>query len=160
MSEVASSSKELLSLEGDTALPSPGLSQSQRQGKNSSVDEDEDSYWKGELEKWRASGLKQVDYCRKHNLNYNVFRRWKRKLCKYNNSSESDTSITLVQVGGALNFKSPFGPFPPSVGSSSSSLGYLRSSGIRFWLGEFCIEVEEKFSSSSLAQLIRILRSV
>ena len=156
MSEVASSSKELVSIEGGAALPSPTISQSQRQGKNSRVDEDEDevSYWRGELEKWRESGLKQVDYCREHNLDYNVFRRWKRKL--YNNSYDSDSSITLVQVGGDLNFKSPFGPFSPSVGSSSS----LRSSGIRFWLGEFCIEVEEKFSSSSLAQLIRTLRSV
>lgn len=36
--------------------------------------------WKSILDDWRASGLAQVDYCRKKNLNIKTFSSWKGKL--------------------------------------------------------------------------------
>ena len=37
-------------------------------------------YWEDHIEKWSHSGLTQSEYCRQHNLPYNMFRRWKRNL--------------------------------------------------------------------------------
>ncbi len=113
-------------------------------------------YWEQHLTNWSESGLTQADYCRRHNLSYNRFCRWKEK---FNDYYPSRSSIKLVEVKRdfGLNMKSPsFDSF--SGGHSGSAFTALSPSGIRFWCGEFCIEVGVQFSPSSLSQLIRTLR--
>ncbi len=129
-------------------------------------------FWLNHLENWKKSGSTQAAYCRRHNLKYITFRRWKRQLSTY----PSKSSIKLVEVRRdlSLNAKSPspgpFGPFGPgSIAGSNyanTSPGHAEikvvrnASGIRFWCGEFCIEIDVPFSSESLCQLIRTLRTL
>lgn len=112
-----------------------------------SVDEEEDAvYWRNHVSACGSSGLSQSEYCREHNLNYNRFRDRKRKYCG-EESGNKVSSLTLVQVGGEFNVK--------SVGGGLGS-----GSGIRFWLGDLCIEVDEGFSSGCLSELVETLRRV
>lgn len=110
-------------------------------------------YWQGHLEDWRHSGLKQAEYCRRHNLSYWNFRKWKDRLI---NHYQPQSSVKLVELRQDLT--SNVNAQSPSF--KSDSRGYYANhspSGIRFWCGEFCIEVDVEFSSESLSQLIRTL---
>lgn len=126
-------------------------------------------YWQYHLDCWRASGMSQSDYCRHHGLNYKKFHNWKSRLTKY----PSSKSVKLVEVkrdfsldstsrdssdstfGGGLNGEgSSFSPQSMAVGTHLPGV----RSGIRFWVGEFCIEVDVPFSSPCLSQLIGTLR--
>jgi hypothetical protein len=131
-------------------------------------------YWEYHLERWRQSGLSQTEYCRRHNLNYKRFHSWKTRLKSY----PTGRSVKLVEVkhdftltaaspscsgsigGGGLcgdgNVLSPPGTQYSALGSRLPGV----RSGIRFWLGEFCIEVDVPFSSQCLSQLIGTLREL
>lgn len=37
-------------------------------------------YWESHIEKWRASGVSQVEYCRLNNVSIKSFRYWKRRV--------------------------------------------------------------------------------
>ncbi len=135
-----------------------------------SIDDEEGAdFWQNHLDQWVRSGLSQAAYCRKYDLIYDWFRKWKERLSAYPSSS---TSIKLVEVKRDFTLKSE------SEHSSSSFASGVRgggvapnnrvptgirtggSSGIRFWCGEFCIEVDVKFSSDTLKQLVRTLQGV
>ena len=143
--------------------------------RGSSTEESEPEYWKNHLQQWRQSGLNQAEYCRRHNLKYSRFYKWKDRLCNYYPPDSWDgktngNSIKLVEVKRdfTLNMKTPsFGngracgpggaysiPSPPSSGAGSSS------SGIRFWCGPFCVEIDVHFSPETLSTLIRMLQGV
>lgn len=134
------------------------------------------AYWQSHIEDWSASDLSQSEYCRRHNLNYNRFQKWKHRLKNY----PRGRSVKLVEVKRDFIFDGPGGPgastdtfvgrgglgegadfslgFPSGVGGTRlAGVGRVRS-GIRFWLGEFCIEVDVPFSSPCLSQLIGTLR--
>lgn len=132
-------------------------------------DDEDPDYWQSHLEGWRKSGLSQAKYCRHHNLKYINFRKWKEQLSTYPTSS----SIKLVEVRRDFNLKPGSGVGEDSNNnynnynnyndSSPSGInmmggGVRNPSGIRFWYGEFCIEVDVEFSSESLSQLIGTLR--
>jgi hypothetical protein len=133
-------------------------------------DEEGPGYWQSHLDSWARSGLSQAAYCRNHNLDYGRFRKWKERLSTYPSAS---TSIKLVEVkrdftlnssAGSYSSGPSFGPGGPGINGSNGSTQYpIRtggSSGIRFWCGEFCIEVDVKFSSDTLRQLVRTLQGV
>ena len=44
------------------------------------ADESKESYWRGVLQEWQASGLKGREYQRRHNLSQHAFVYWKLKL--------------------------------------------------------------------------------
>jgi len=128
-------------------------------------------YWQHHVDSWLRSGLSQAAYCREHDLDYNRFRKWKERLSTY---PSANTSIKLVEVKRdfTLNSNTVSHPSSSSIGPGmngpGSSAGYAGinqmstggSGGIRFWCGEFCVELDVKFSSDCLRQLIRTLQGV
>jgi hypothetical protein len=143
--------------------------------RGSSTEESEPDYWKNHLQQWRQSGLNQAEYCRRHNLKYSRFYKWKDRLCNYYPPDSWDgktkaTSIKLVELKRdfTLNMKTPSVengracgpggaysiPYPPSSGAGS------KPSGIRFWCGAFCVEIDVHFSPETLSTLIRMLQGV
>jgi hypothetical protein len=140
-------------------------------------EDDGTDYWQGHLDKWVQSGLSQAAYCRRHDLDYGRFRKWKERLSTYPKHS----SIKLVEVkrdfafNASPQFQSPFfSPWCSGDHSHSHSHGTKippeinrvgvgcrqPSSGIRFWCGQFCIEIDVGFSSESLSQLIGTLQNL
>lgn len=99
--------------------------------------------WSSHIAKWKSSGLSQAAYCRSNNLKYHAFIYWRRKY-------ESRTS----PGEGTERFVEIASDFPMMA---SAGLGDIRG-GVRFWLGDFCIEVDENFSLSLLSKLIPALR--
>jgi hypothetical protein len=141
-------------------------------------DEEGPEYWQHHIDQWIRSGLSQAAYCRDHDLDYNRFRKWKERLSTYPSAS---TSIKLVEVKRDFTLNShpgdsssPSSSFISDAASRSSRMnnpgargargarGMVTggSSGIRFWCGEFCIEVDVKFSSDTLKQLVSTLQGV
>jgi len=136
-------------------------------------DEEGPEYWQNHLDNWARSGLSQAAYCRNNDLDYDRFRKWKERLSTYPSAS---TSIKLVEVKRDFTLNSSVGSyssgpsFGPGIDGSSgigrtnyrgaNGIGTGGYSGIRFWCGEFCIEVDVKFSSATLRQLVRTLQGV
>jgi hypothetical protein len=113
-------------------------------------------YWQAHFREKENSGLSQMEYCRRHGINYDAFQYWKQKLCK----PKSKSSLTFVQVrneGGAgagaeLNVKSSF------INSGCPQLP--PPCAIRIWAGGYCIEVGNNFSGACLVELIRTLEAL
>ncbi|MCP5046051.1 MAG: hypothetical protein GY940_02695 [bacterium] len=130
-------------------------------------EEEEESYWQKHLDGWLDSGITQASYCRNHDLDYRSFRSWKARLSR---NPTSRSPLKLVEVKGDFTLSSPWEPCGSSFDSGSPGgsgitgampgIGTGGFSGIRFWCGEFCVEVDVKFSSSSLSQLVRTLQGV
>ena len=117
--------------------------------------------WQKHIEAWRRSGLLQIEYCRRQNISYDKFRKWKERLSK-----SSGTSIKLVEVKNIpddYNLPDNSTSFHPGSypghppGSGPHGVG--NKSGIGFWCGEFYIEVDENFSSGCLNQLLQVLHN-
>lgn len=115
---------------------------------------DDSDYWEAQIEKWSHSGLTQLEFCRRYNLNYKIFCRWKRG---FNHIYPSrGTSIKLVEVKADVPLTAmKAGSFHSVMGVSNGSRGpFLNASGIRFWCGRYCIELGVPFSSETLTDLI------
>lgn len=136
------------------------------------VDEEESAdFWQRHIDSWVRSGISQAAYCRKHELDYNRFRKWKERLSAY---PSAKTSIKLVEVKrdftlndgtvsatGSSTFPGGQNNFPRNVGIGGMKRGETGGfSGIRFWCREFCVELDAKFSSDCLQQLIRTLQGL
>ncbi|MGD2089343.1 MAG: hypothetical protein PVH61_24420 [Candidatus Aminicenantes bacterium] len=154
------------------------MSEAKKEDINSSLplpyEDDGTDYWQGHLDSWVQSGLSQAAYCRRHDLDYGRFRKWKERLSTYPKHS----SIKLVEVkrdfsfNASPQFQSPFfgpwcsgghshgGKMPPEINRVGDGQPSSVSSGIRFWCGPFCIEIDVGFSSESLSQLIRTLQNI
>jgi len=117
-------------------------------------------YWEEHIENWSHSGLTQSEYCRQHNLPYNMFRRWKRNL-DYIYPSRG-TAIKLVEVKSDVPLSGKNScSFHSSRGVSNGTIGgVLSPSGIRFWCGRYCIEVGVPFSTETLTDLIITLEKL
>ena len=88
--------------------------------------------WQHHIEKWKASGLSQAEYCRKNDLRSRGFGYWKRKL-------EKQHLPELVEV-------------PVSLGVA----GVLRLN-----IGhQFQIEIPDGFSGTTLGQILLTLKSL
>lgn len=89
--------------------------------------------WQRHVEKWKASGLSQAEYCRKSGLRSRGFGYWKRKL-------EKQTLPELVELAGI----------------SSGADGVLKLN-----VGhQFQIEIPDGFSTKTLGQVLLTLRSL
>ena len=58
--------------------------------------------WQRHVEKWKASGLSQAEYCRKNNLRSRGFGYWKRKLEKQNLPELVELPAVSIGAGGVL----------------------------------------------------------
>ncbi len=123
-------------------------------------------YWEGHLHRWHASGLSQKEYCARHGLNHKTFRNWK---SRFKSLPSGQSRIKLVEVksssfrlnGVGSSSSSGFGSIGSEDLSAPHGVGFVGGgSGIRFWCGEFCIEVGVPFSSAILSQLIKTLQSL
>ncbi|MHC4139679.1 MAG: IS66 family insertion sequence element accessory protein TnpA [Planctomycetota bacterium] len=103
------------------------------------------SEWENHLKSWKKSGISRAEYCRNNQLSYHALNYWKKKFEK----SKSAPRLTLVKLEEPKDVPSSFQPRP------------LHSqSAIRFWVKDFCIEVENNFSATVLSQLVQILRRI
>ena len=101
--------------------------------------------WENHLRSWKRSSLSKAAYCRRKEISYHAFNYWKRRLEK----SKPLSPITLVKLEESKD-----------VISSFQEQHETSHSSIRFWVKDFCIEVGDNFSKTSLVQLIETLRSI
>jgi hypothetical protein len=122
-------------------------------------------YWEGHLHRWQESGLSQKEYCARRGLNHKTFCNWK---SRFKSLPSRKSSIKLVEVkssfrlnGVGSSSSAGFGGIGSEGLSAPNGVGFVGAgSGIRFWCGEFCIEVGVPFSSPCLSQLIKTLQSL
>lgn len=55
-------------------------------------------FWHGHVEAWKASGLRQVDYCQQQGLSRKSMSLWKRKLAAAGQAPEPSHSQKLIPV--------------------------------------------------------------
>jgi hypothetical protein len=96
-------------------------------------------YWENQLAEYQKSGLSVSQYCIQNRLDFWKFQYQKRKKLKEKKSS----SLEIVAVSSKLSQSVPL----------KGSMGR-----IRFWQGEYCIEVEKNFSQELLLELLETLR--
>jgi hypothetical protein len=99
-------------------------------------------YWQTHIEAWTCNGLSQVEYCRQNGLRPNRFTYWKRKF------QRKDLPIEFVQV---------------PTQSDNSILFYQHESRSPLRLivkSDYAIEIPDGFSSSTLEQVLLILKGV
>ena len=101
--------------------------------------------WESHLKSWKKSGLSKAEYCRRKQISYHAFNHWQKKFEK----SDYSSPITLVKLEESEKITTSFQQPPASPQSI-----------IRFWVNDFCIEIGNHFSKTSLIQLIKILRSI
>jgi hypothetical protein len=94
--------------------------------------------WKERIDNWRQSGLKQNEYCRRHDLNWHQFVYWKKRLIAKEPTTVSFVPVTL----GALERREP----PLNGALLKVQVG-----------GRFKIEIEQGFDAHLLWQVIHAL---
>ena len=90
-------------------------------------------YWERHIQSWRASGLSQTEYQRRHNLSKWQFVYWKKKLDRPVSSAE----VSLVPI--SLPQFMPTAPLSLIVN------------------GRYRIEISEGFQPSVLEQVLRVV---
>ena len=93
-------------------------------------------FWEHHIQSWRASGLTQTEYQRRHNLPKWQFVYWKKKLDKPTVSGE----MALVPI-----------PLPPA--STATPLNLIVNERYR-------IEISEGFQPAVLAQVLEVVNRV
>jgi len=97
-------------------------------------------FWKAHIEAWKASGLKQSRYCRRHDLKLHQFVYWRKKYDPANTAAP----VSLVRVD------LPAQAFHDRVPSPARPLRLIVD-------GDRRIEVERDFDPVALKQLIQTL---
>jgi transposase len=97
-----------------------------------------EQYWQEQMAAWKASGLKQMQYCREHQLSKHAFVYWKLKLL-----GKDSGPATLVPV-------------------SSHQLRQIQrgdgSAQIRLVIGErYHVEVRPGFNAQTLQEVLGVL---
>ena len=110
---------------------------------------------------WEQSGLSQAEYCRRHSLNISTFSSWKRRYKKSFLSDTSTPGVKLVELKGSVSsdFSSSFCT-SPAGDFTAPPVSHFKASGVRIWCGEFCIELDDYFSSKVLSQVVQTLKSL
>ena len=97
-----------------------------------------EKYWQEQMTAWKASGLKQMQYCREHQISKNAFVYWKLKLL-----GKDASPATLVPV-------------------SAHQLRHMRHGDgwapIRLAVGErYHIEIRPGFNAQTLQEILGVL---
>ncbi len=97
-----------------------------------------EQFWQEHMTAWKASGLKQMQYCREHQLSKHAFVYWKLKLL-----GKDPPPATLVPV-------------------SAHQLRHLRGQGgsaqIRLVVGErYHVEIRPGFNAQTLQEILGVL---
>jgi hypothetical protein len=99
--------------------------------------EEKRTYWEGMLCRWETSGLSQIEFCRRNDLNRHRFHYWKRRIRK------SAQAVPFVELGGLPNLSEGYGP-------KGATLGLILEERFR-------IEIPDDFNPVTLEQLIHTL---
>ena len=91
-------------------------------------------YWEKHVEAWRASGLPQAQYCRRHNLKVHCLVYWRKKFPR-----KSQDPISFVQLKLPDEFQ------------------VRRPAAIKITVGACRIEVERGFDPDTLKKIVRTL---
>jgi hypothetical protein len=94
-------------------------------------------YWENHIEKWKASGLSQVEYCRLNDVKVKSFRYWKRRIGRLSRAS------ALVELP-------PFKSMPLNASQDNPQLCLVVGRHYR-------IEIGRGFDSEDLERVVRIL---
>ena len=111
----------------------------------SCFDQPSNSEWENHIKSWKRSGLSKAGYCRKKHISYHAFNYWKKRLEK----PKPPSPITLVKLEQ-----------PKEDTPSLQKQKVISPSLIRFWVKDFCVEVENDFSQTVLTQLVQTLRGI
>ena len=101
--------------------------------------------WEDHINSWKRSQLSKAEYCRKNQISYHTFNYWKKRLEK----PTPPSPITLVKLDETKNLTTSF-----------QKQNVTSLSPIRFWVKDFCIEVDNNFSPTVLSQLVQTLRRI
>lgn len=101
--------------------------------------------WESHLRSWKRSELSKAAYCRQKEISYHAFNYWKKRL----EEPTPLSPITLIKLEDTEKVTASFQQSPVTS-----------QSPIRFWVKDFCVEVGDNFSKTSLVQLIETLRSI
>jgi len=97
-----------------------------------------EQYWQEQMAAWKASGLKQMQYCREHQISKHAFVYWKLKLL-----GKDVVPATLV---------------PVSAHQLRNLRGQESSAQIRLVVGEhYRVEIQPGFNAQTLQELLGIL---
>jgi hypothetical protein len=97
-------------------------------------------FWQEHLERWRQSGLSQIEYCRQNGIKPRRWNYWKKNLTR--KSNEANISFVPVQLSSSL-------PVP----INRSNLNLFTSNGYK-------VEVGIGFDPATLKQLILTVQSL
>lgn len=95
------------------------------------------AFWNRHIETWQQSGLTQVDYCQKHDLNKHTFLYWKAKW----NKSEMTRPLLPVSILNEIH---------STTSPVSSGISISISKGLE-------VTLDVGFDSETLSRLIDVL---
>jgi hypothetical protein len=95
-------------------------------------------FWKAHIERWRHSGLMQIEYCQANGLVPHRFTYWKKRL------SQPDTAVSFVPLQVTDNLPVPV---------KNTSFNLFTPNGFR-------IEVAAGFDPATLRQLIGVVKTI
>lgn len=98
--------------------------------------EERRQFWQGHIAGWENSGLKQVEYCRRHGLKWSSFHYWRKRL-------KSDTAEPgFVEV---------------SSGTVAQAFGTGGPGLVVLFADRYRIEIGDNFNPYTLARLVHTL---
>ena len=102
--------------------------------------------WEPELLKWKESGLTQPEYCKREGLNLTQFYYWRIKLKKLRSSADHRSETPIIIKAGNIDFNQT----------------QLKSNDchMRLCFDNYCLELKDDFSTSSLSRLVKVLRTL
>jgi len=123
--------------------------------------EDNRRKWEDQVLGWRSSGVSKREYCRRANLSYTTFLYWSRQLRR----SGAKKAPAVIRLGDIFA-SSGLPAFRGELGAQNGfRLNPVMSGGVpigiaalKLWVGEYRIDVGDRFSEDTLDQLIRVLR--
>ena len=95
-------------------------------------------YWRGEVNRWRSSGLTQKEYCNKEGLSLDRFGTWKRR---FDREGESRSGAPVAVPSGIVS---------SALLERRQSLGLVVSERYR-------VEIPDTFSPATLESVLQVL---
>ncbi|CAM2006035.1 IS66 family insertion sequence element accessory protein TnpA [Acanthopleuribacter pedis] len=105
--------------------------------------------WSQRIRQWEASGLTQVEFCRRHQLKIATFRYWRQRLPAKRHATAKG-SLRLVPITNPAAEEEL--PASPSQPASSQGLS-IECNGIS-------VRIDDQFNPETLARVIAVLRAV
>jgi len=106
-------------------------------------------FWQGQMDLWQVSGQSQGQYCLEQGLSYTTFQYWRSRLQKQPLRAVSEPSVSVVQLGRALDLTR-------LVEQAEAS----DSSGLTIHCGPFRVTVDTAFHTGALGRVLETLRMV